>query len=74
MSLNLPWNVRDLSVAHDKLLTVVKQVAQGMGNLSLEMIGDAGVLGIYDGKQRAIYLECFVKIARDVLKELGEDS
>jgi hypothetical protein len=45
----------------------LQAIAAGMGNLSLEQIGDKGVHGINDGKQRAICLEAAVKMARDAL-------
>jgi hypothetical protein len=65
-------HVAELNSQIDVLLQAVKIVAAGMGNLSLEQIGDAGVNGIRDGKARAIYLEMFVKTARDALTELGQ--
>ncbi len=53
----------------EKLETALRAIAEGMGNLSLEQMGDAGVHGINDGKQRAIYLETYVRIAREALAE-----
>ncbi len=54
----------------DDLMAALKSIAAGMGNLSLEMMGDAGVAGINDGKARAIYLESFVRIARETLAKV----
>jgi hypothetical protein len=54
------------------LLAALRTIAAGMGNLSLAMMGDAGVGGINDGKMRAVYLETFVKVARDALGGIGE--
>ena len=51
----------------DAFELALRQIASGMGNLSLEQIGPKGVIGPNDGKQRAIYLEAFIKIARDAL-------
>lgn len=44
----------------------VDGVAAGMGNLPLDQIGPDGVHGPGDGKARAIYLESFVKRAREL--------
>lgn len=63
-------NARLIASAPD-LLRVVEAVAQGMGNLPLDQIGDAGVHGINDGKSRAIYLEGFVDMARKTLTKLS---
>ena len=52
---------------HYALLAALKHIASGMGNLSLDEMGPKGVHGINDGKQRAIYLEEFVKQAREAL-------
>lgn len=45
----------------------LQEIAMGMGNLSLEQIGDKGVHGINDGKMRGIYLERFVRVSRAAL-------
>lgn len=42
-------------------------IAQGMGNLPLNDHGPAGVGGINDGRQRAIYLQNYVGAARAAL-------
>ena len=56
-----------LIAAAPEMYAALKQIAAGMGNLSLEMIGPEGVSGPNDGKARAIYLEDFVKLAREVV-------
>lgn len=53
--------------SHDDLQALCETVAAGMGNLPLEEIGATGVHGINDGKARAIYLERFVAMARNIL-------
>lgn len=50
-----------------ELVAALQTIAQGMGNLPLDQMGPAGVHGINDGKQRAIYLEHYVGLARDLL-------
>lgn len=59
-----------LWTASPKLLAACQSVASGIGNLPLEELGPSGVHGINDGKQRAIYLEAFVRICRDAIAEL----
>lgn len=72
----------DVAVAHAKeldalrerereLVEALERIAAGMGNLPLDQMGEAGVHGINDGKQRAIYLEDYVRTARSVLAKHG---
>jgi hypothetical protein len=50
-----------------EVVEALKEIAAGMGNLSLDQMGPNGVSGINDGRQRAIYLERFVSLARAAL-------
>jgi hypothetical protein len=60
-----------LREANAELARTLQYIAGGMGNMALEQIGIAGVHGINDGKQRAIYLEDFVTAARAALTKAG---
>ncbi len=53
-----------------RLLSLVRYIAAGMGNLPLKQHGAEGVHGINDGKMRAIYLENFVTQARQLLEDI----
>lgn len=61
---------RQLADERAELLKTIEYIAAGMGNLSLEEMGDKGVHGIRDGKARAIYLEQYVGMARAVLAKV----
>ncbi len=58
----------------DHALGALKVIAAGMGNLTLDEMGPDGVRGINDGRSRAIYLEAFVKLARETLAELQKEQ
>lgn len=67
-------NRAELVKENRRFRAALVQIARGMGNLSLEMMGDAGVSGPNDGKARAIYLQEYVKLARETIGWDGRDA
>lgn len=57
----------DASAKLSDPLAALKAIAAGMGNLSLEQMGPDGVSGPNDGKARALYLQTFVRLARETV-------